>query len=78
MFGNIIGNKSKIYEGNWSKFDRKNFILDYFSAELEDLLKIDELNAGNSTKMYLDKINMLLDTYTPLRHVCSSLSLNLV
>ena len=48
MFGNIPGNKSNIYERDWSKFDRENFILDYFSAEWEDLLKIDELNADNS------------------------------
>ena len=37
----------------------KNFILDYFSVDLEDLLKIDELNADNSTKMFLDKIRYL-------------------
>ena len=47
MFGNIIGNKSKIYEGDWSKFDRGNFILDYFFVEWEDLLKFYELNADN-------------------------------
>ena len=63
MFGNISGNKLNIYERDWSKFDRENFILDHFSVDWEDLLKIDELNADNSTKMYLDKINMLLDIY---------------
>ena len=67
MFGNIIGNKSKIYERGWYELDRENFILDYFSVEWEALLKTDELNAENSTKMYLDKINMLLDTYPPLK-----------
>ena len=40
----------------------ENFILDYFSVDWEDLLKIGELNADNSTKKFLDKINMLLDT----------------
>ena len=40
--------------------------LDYFSVDWEDLMKIDELNADNSTKIYLNKINMLLDTYAPL------------
>ena len=69
MFGNILGNKSKIYERDWSKFDRENFILDYFSVDWEDLLKIDELNADNSTKIYLDKMNMLLDTYAPLKKI---------
>ena len=68
-FGNIPSNKSNIYGREWSKFDRENFILDYFSVDWEDLLKIDELNADNSTKMFLDMINMLLDTYTPLKRV---------
>ena len=54
MFGNISGNKSK----NWSKFDRENFILDYVSVDREVLLEIDELNNDNSTKMYIDMINM--------------------
>ena len=67
MFGNISGNKSNIYQWDWSKFDRENFLLDYFSADWEDLLKTDELNTDNSTRMYLDKINMLLDTYAPLQ-----------
>ena len=30
-------------------------------------MKIDYLNADNLTKSYLDKINMLLDTYAPLK-----------
>ena len=33
MFGYIPGNKSNIYESDWSKFDKENFILDYFSVE---------------------------------------------
>ena len=69
MFGNISGNKSNIYERDWSKFYRENFILDYFSVDWDNLLKIDELNADNSTKIYLDKINMLLDSYAPLKKI---------
>ena len=42
-------------------------MLDYFSVDWEDLLKIDELNADNSTKINLAKINILLDTYAPLK-----------
>ena len=33
------------------------------------MLKTEELNAHNSTQMYLDKIDMLLDTYAPLRRI---------
>ena len=32
-------------------------------------VKIDELNAHNSTKMCLDNINKLLDTYAPLQRI---------
>ena len=69
MFCNIPGNKSNIYERNWFKFDRKHFILDSLFVDRKDLLKIDELNAGNSTKKILDKINVLLDTYASLKRV---------
>ena len=41
----------------------------HFSVDWEDLLKIDELNVDNSTKIYLDKINMLLDIYAPLKKI---------
>ena len=69
MFVNILGNKSNIYERDQPKFDRENFLLDYFSVDWKGLLKADELNADNSTRMYLDKINMLLDTYAPLKRI---------
>ena len=48
------------------------------------MLKIDELNADNSTKMYLDKINtkmylvtinILLDTYAPFKRINTSWNL---
>ena len=69
MFGKILGNKSNIYERGWSKVKRKKIILEHFSVDREDLLKIDEINADNSTKIYLDKINMLLYTYTPFKRI---------
>ena len=40
-----------------------------FSVDWEDLLKIDDLNADNSSKIYLDKINMLLNTYAHLKRI---------
>ena len=69
MFGNISGNKSNIFERDWSKFDQEKCILDFFSVDWEDFLETDKLNADNSTRMYLDKINMLLDTYATLKKI---------
>ena len=69
MFGDILGNKSNIYERDWSEFECENFILKYFSVDWVDFQKIDELNADNSTKMYLGRINMLLDNYASLKRI---------
>ena len=69
MFGNIASNKSNIYERDWSKFDRENFVLYHFSIEWDDILKIDEHLVDNSTQMYLEKINILLDSYAPLKRI---------
>ena len=33
MFSNVSGNKFNIYKRDWSKFDRENFILDYFLVD---------------------------------------------
>ena len=33
------------------------------------MFKTDELNADNSTRIFLDKINMFWDTYEPLQRV---------
>ena len=63
MFGNTSSNKSNIHERDSLNLIKKLLFLTIFSVDLEDLLKIDELNAENLTHMYLDKINMLLDTY---------------
>ena len=49
-----------------------NFVLDCFSVDWEDFLKINELNADNSTKIYLHKINMLLHTYVPLKKLINT------
>ena len=67
VFHNISCNISNIHEGDWSKFDRENFVLNHCFVDCEELFKIDEQNADNLTRMYLDEINMLLDTYAPLQ-----------
>ena len=77
MFGNISGNLNLTFmEG--TSLNMINKILFYtflffFFVDWEDLLKNDELNAANSTKIYLDKINMLLDTYVPLKKLINTI-----
>ena len=58
MFQNTTSNKSTIYGRHWSKFVREKFVLDYFSIEWMDILKINKLNVDNSTQIILEKINL--------------------
>ena len=51
MFGNIFNNKSNIYRRGWSRFDLENFVVDYFSVDWEDMLKVHEVNVDISTKI---------------------------
>ena len=78
MFGNISGNLNLIFmEGTSLNMINKilfyTFLFFFFFVDWEDLLKNDELNAANSTKIYLDKINMLLDTYVPLKKLINTI-----
>ena len=78
MFGNISGNLNLIFmEGTSLNMINKilfyTFPFFFFFVDWEDLLKNYELNAANSTKIYLDKINMLLDTYVPLKKLINKI-----
>ena len=47
----------------------KVLLFTIFSVDWQDLWKIDEVNANNLTKMYIDKINMLLDTHNLVKRI---------
>ena len=48
-------------------FDQENFILDYFSIDWNETLKIEEQNIDYSTEIFLNKINELLDNFAPFK-----------
>ena len=57
IFSNPPCNKSNIYERDWSNFDQENFILDYFSIDWNEMLKIEEQNINYSTEIFLKSTN---------------------
>ena len=69
IFSNPPSNKSNIYERDWSNFDQENFILDYFSIDWNETLKIEEQNIDYSTEIFLNKINELLDNFAPFKKI---------
>ena len=42
LFSNPLCNKSNILEKDWSKFDKENFILDYFDTNWSEILQLDQ------------------------------------
>ena len=53
VFDNPLSNRSNIYERDWSNFDQVNFVLDYFSIDWDDTLKIKEENIDYLTEVFL-------------------------
>ena len=72
IFSNPPSNKSNIYERDWSNFDQENFILDHFSMDWNETLKIEELNIDYSNEIFLNKINKLLDKFAPFKKSAST------
>ena len=59
--------KSNIYERNWSKFNKKGFILDYFKKDWNDILNPNRNNIDLSFNNFLTNMNELLDKPAPYR-----------
>ena len=58
-------NKSNILERDWSKFNKENFILDYFDKNWSEILELDQENLNLSFDSYLDHMNAILDIHVP-------------
>ena len=67
ILSNSPCNKSYIFEKDWPNFDQEIFILDYFSIDYNEILKIDEQNIDYSTKIFLNKIDELLDNFATFK-----------
>ena len=67
IFFNASYPKSNNYERDWSRFDQKNFVLNYFSVNWDNLLLSSNTNIEKSYKNFPEKFESLLDTYAPLK-----------
>ena len=54
IFLNASYLKSSNYERDWSRFDQGNFVLDYFSIELDKFLLSSNTNTEKSYKNFLE------------------------
>ena len=69
VLSNPLCNKSNILERDWSKFNKKNFILDYFDKNWSEILQLDQHNVNLSMDSYLDHMNAIFDIHAPYKKV---------
>ena len=62
-------NRSNIFERDWSKFNKENFILDYFEKNWSDVLQLDQQNVDLSIESFLNNMNSILDSNAPFKRV---------
>ena len=69
ILSNPFYNRSNIFERHWSKFNKENFILDYFEKNWSDILQLDLQNVDLSIESFLNNINSILDSNAPFKRV---------
>ena len=61
---------------DWSKFNKENFILDYFDKNWPEILELDQHNVNLSMDSYLDHMNTILNFHAPYKKSKYKLILN--
>ena len=69
LLSNHLSNKSNILGRDCSKFNKVNFILDYFGKNWSEILQLDQDNVNLSMDSYLDHMNAILDIHAPDKKV---------
>ena len=69
QYQNHLPKKHNLYSRKCKHFDRENFILDYFEIDWNNTIEIDKEDVNHSLSKFMEKINVLLDKYMPLKKV---------
>ena len=69
ILSNPSNNRSNIFDRDWSKFNKENFILDYFEKNWSDILQLDQQNVDLSIESPLNNMNSILDSNAPFKRV---------
>ena len=69
ILSNPSYNRSNVFERDWSKFNKKNFILDYFEKNWSDILQLDQQNVDLYIESFLKIINSILDSNAHFKRV---------
>ena len=67
IFSNAPNKKCNIFEQNWSKFNREEFILDYFEIDWPHILKLQNNDTNTSFQNFFDSMSKIIDKHAPLK-----------
>ena len=67
IVSNAPNKNSNIFERDWSKFNREEFILDYFAIDWPHILKLQNNDTNTSFQNFFDSMSRILDKYAPLK-----------
>ena len=63
------GQKSNIYERDWSKFIHTDFVLDCFDKDWSNVLQLDQQDINLSIESFLTNMNSILDEHALLKRI---------
>ena len=69
IFPNAPNKISNIVGRNWSKFNREEFILDYFAIDWPHILKLQNNDTNTSFQIFFDSMSRILDEHAPLKQL---------
>ena len=69
IFSNVPNKKSNIFELNWCKFNREEFILDYFAIDKPHISKLQNNDTNTSFQSFSESMNRILDKHAPLKRL---------
>ena len=67
IFSNASNKKSNIFERDWSKLNREEFILDFFAIDWPHILKLQNNGTNTSFQNFFVSLNRILDKHAPLK-----------
>ena len=69
IFPNAPNKISNIVGRNWSKFNREEFILDYFAIDWPHILKLQNNDTNTFFQIFFDSMSRILDVHAPLKQL---------
>ena len=69
LFSNVSNRKTNTFERDWSKFNREEFTLEYFSVDWPHTLKVLNNNINASFQNFYDCMNNILHKHAPFKKI---------